>query len=123
MSVGVLNTLVDVAIFACLSHFGIALILANTISTSCGMALSFTLNRNFTFGAKGESRKRQIILFLVVTLTSQWLIQPVVILIGSYLMSYLQNSNGLYLVAAKLVAISASLVWNYYFYNKYVFSK
>ncbi len=121
LAVGSLNTISDISIYWLLATAGIAVIIANIISTSIGMMVSYTLNRNFTFRAQAGDKRRQIILFLVVTLFGLWVIQPVIILSAAALfkdIAYLRSFENL---LPKLVATVASLVWNYCLYNKVVF--
>lgn len=120
--VGILNTLVDIGIYTVLVLAGWQMVVANVLSTSCGMLLSFTLNRNFTFEAQAGKRRRQIVLFLAVTLTSQWLLQPIVITLADSLLRSISIRGALLVVLAKICGIGISLIWNYILYSKYVFT-
>lgn len=120
--VGILNTLVDISIYTFLSHLGWAVLIANTISTSCGMLLSFFLNRNFTFNAPPEGKRRQVILFLAVTLVSQWIIQPIIIFVTSTVIDQLHLVQIVAVIIAKCCAILVSLIWNYWWYSRIVFA-
>src|ERR1700757_4897596 len=83
--VGIVNTIVDFGIFLSLaSLFHVPTILANVISTSCALAVSYLLNKKAVFGNTDTHNYRQISLFIVVTLTGLWLIQSVVIVQVSY---------------------------------------
>lgn len=74
---GLLNTLTDVTLFMLLQgHLGI--VLANLVSTSAGMTLSFVANGLFTFGAERLSA-RQAVLFVVTNALTLWVIQPALI--------------------------------------------
>ena len=122
--VGVLNTLVDVVAYGVLVATGLNFYIANIISTTLGMVCSFSLNRSFTFRATSGNRLRQIGLFLVVTLFGLWVIQPAVI----YLTTGLANAafgflpDHLLAIVPKGFATVASLVWNYVWYNRVVFT-
>ena len=48
-AVGVVNTALDLVAFAALTAAGAGVLLANTLSTSLGMAFSFVANRRFSF--------------------------------------------------------------------------
>ena len=125
--VGIVNTIVDFGIFLSLaSLFHVPTILANVISTSCALAVSYLLNKKAVFGNTDTHNYRQISLFIVVTLTGLWLIQSVVIVQVSYWLGTTLGGNipqTWTLVAAKLVATCVSLVWNYLWYSRVVFPK
>lgn len=54
LTVGAVNTLVGLSvIFACMSLLGMGLAPANALGYAVGVALSFQLNRNWTFGHDG----------------------------------------------------------------------
>lgn len=117
--VGIGNTLVDLIGYTVLMTVGLPMVVANLISTSAGMVLSFTLNRNFTFRAKAGDARLQLVLFFVVTASGLWVMQPVVIALCGGLFSGLGGT--LAVVAPKLVALAIGLVWNYVLYSKLVF--
>ncbi|MCL2652245.1 MAG: GtrA family protein [Propionibacteriaceae bacterium] len=122
--VGVVNTLIDFSVYSLVVLLGVPFFLANMISTSCGMAFSFFGNRSFTFRAGGQSARRQIVLFLIVTLTSQWAIQPLVIW-GFTHITFDQTVFGHSpaLVLGKIGALGCSFFWNFILYRKVVFKK
>ena len=69
--VGVLNTAIDLGLFALLTRLGgLDPLIANILSFSAGAANSFLLNKYWTFGAGGSGREvaMQATRFLVVTL-------------------------------------------------------
>ncbi|MEV4316591.1 GtrA family protein [Actinocrispum sp. NPDC049592] len=117
--VGVANTAVDLITYTVLRQAGLNIILANLISTSAGMALSFTLNRNFTFRAKAGNAKTQAVLFFLVTATGLWLVQPLMISLFSGMFTGLTGT--LAIAAPKLAGLGFNLVWNYTLYSKVVF--
>jgi putative flippase GtrA len=108
--VGIGNTLVDLVGYT---------VIANLISTTMGMALSFTLNRSFTFRAAGGGAVRQIVLFVLVTGIGLWVIQPLVIMLTRDLFAGLPET--LAIAAPKLAGICVALVWNYVLYSRLVF--
>ncbi|MFS8119069.1 MAG: GtrA family protein, partial [Microcoleus sp.] len=120
----ILNTLVDISIYGLLSWLSVGILIANFISTSCGMATSYGLNRSFTFKSKSKNIKKEIALFLVITAFGLWIIQPLVIY------STTAPAHNLFgwlpsifvILIPKVCAVAVALVWNYYFYNKVVFS-
>lgn len=116
--VGGINTALDFGILLILSHLGLNKFVANFISTSTAFIFSFFANRSFTFKSKKDARK-QVIPFLLVTLTGLWLLQPVVIWLVSLPLGSLDQTIAL--IIAKLAATIVSLVWNYILYSRVVF--
>ena len=95
---------------------------ANIISTATAFCFSFFANKKYTFRESGGgSIKKQIPLFIVVTLTGLWGVQTIVITIATPLISSFGLGGGITLVLAKVIATMASLVWNYIFYSRIVF--
>jgi putative flippase GtrA len=117
--VGVANTLVDVVVYTVLVAVGLPILVANLISTSAGMALSFTLNRSFTFRAKAGNARTQAMLFFAVTATGLWVVQPLMIMLFSGMFTGLTGMPAI--VAPKLAGLAFNLVWNYTLYSKLVF--
>ncbi|SFW67735.1 GtrA family protein [Amycolatopsis australiensis] len=113
--VGVANTLVDALGYALLVTLGVPLFAANFVSTTTGMLLSFTLNRNFTFRAKDGDVRRQALLFFGVTAFGLWVVQALVIFGVTKLFP------GVNLLVPKFAGIAVGLVWNYVLYHKVVF--
>lgn len=113
--VGVLNTAVDALGYALLATLGVPMFVANFISTTLGMLLSFTLNRNFTFRAKDGDIRRQAILFFAVTAFGLWVVHAAVIFVVTALFP------GINVLIPKLGAIAVGMVWNYVLYKKVVF--
>lgn len=121
--VGGANTLLDFSILFLLVGFGLDRIPANFISTSIAFVFSFFVNKSFTFKSTSGNAKRQFALFIIITIFSLWVIQPIVIIVVSWLMGGLGLNSGVVLFVAKLVATVASLIWNYFFYSRFVFKK
>jgi len=117
--VGILNTGIDFVVLFALTKAGVELILANMISTSCALAFSFFVNRSFTFGSNGN-KYIQGAKFMLVTLTSLWVLQPVILLLITGALTPATGSD-ISLFGAKVVATVASMIWNYLFYDRYVF--
>jgi putative flippase GtrA len=113
--VGVANTLVDALGYALLVSAGVPLFGANFISTTAGMLLSFTLNRNFTFRSREGSVRRQALLFFGVTAFGLWVVQALVIF------GVTKAFPGVHVLVPKFAGIAVGLVWNYVLYNKVVF--
>ena len=113
--VGVANTTVDALGYALLLTLGVPMFVANFISTTSGMLLSFSLNRNFTFRAKDGDIRRQAILFFAVTAFGLWVVQALIIFAVSKLYP------GINVLIPKFAAIAVGLVWNYVLYHYVVF--
>lgn len=121
--VGGLNTAFDFILLFLFVGLGIDKFIANYLSTGSAMVLSFFLNRSFTFKNTDARKKRQFALFLLVTITGMWAIQPLVIwVVTSFLDSAALSTEGS-LFIAKVIATIASLMWNYLLYSKLVFKK
>ncbi|MDQ3987721.1 MAG: GtrA family protein [Actinomycetota bacterium] len=118
--VGVANTTVDLVLFTVLSVAGVPLVVANLASTSAGMALSFVLNRRFTFRAGSGSPLRQVLLFLLVNAVVLWVVQPLVILaVSAALADVLPVTAAL--VTGKALALVVGVSCNYLLYSRLVF--
>ncbi len=120
--IGALNTSVDIVLYLILTGQGLSVVIANIISTTTALLLSFVLNKKFAFQSQ-TSAKQTLVPFLVVTLTGLWILQPIVIhivhaIVGNQLFS--GNPTVAELVP-KLVATIFSVVWNYVLYKKFVF--
>lgn len=88
--------------------------LANLVSTSAGMTLSFVANGLVTFRA-GRLTLRQAGLFLATTGTTMWLLQPLVITAALQVVDVL--------LVAKLAAIGVCLVVNFVAYRHVVWPR
>ncbi|MFD1720846.1 GtrA family protein [Amnibacterium endophyticum] len=122
-AVGVINTGIDVGIYLLLSAFGTPVVLANLVSTCCGLAFSFAANRGFTFSDRVSSAPRkQAVLFLLVTGVGLWCVQPLVLLaFAAPAERALSGSDLMATVVPKLAAVLVGLVWNYLWYSRFVF--
>lgn len=108
-AVGAVNTVVDFGVFF-LCYYGLRwpLLLANGIAFSAAVTGGYHLNKNWTFrGGSGGS----IIKFAVVALGGL-AVSSLVIYFASLYMP---------VIAAKIVAIGAALVWNYAGSSLFVF--
>ena len=120
-SIGILNTVVDISLYLLLRSSGMTVLVANIISTSVALCISYFLNRKYTFRSTTNPRSN-VVPFLLVTLTGLWVLQPILIYFSLNLLEQLsiQSSTQLDLVA-KLIATIFTLVWNYILYKKIVF--
>ena len=116
--VGGTNTAIDFGILFLLHSLGLNKYIANIVSTSVAFVFSFFANRSFTFKSKKNAGK-QVIPFLVVTLTGLWVLQPAVIWAVLIPLGNLDQNIALFI--AKLIATVVSLIWNYILYSRFVF--
>jgi len=125
-AVGAVNTGVDFGLLSLLALvIGWPILIANIVSTSSALAVSYILNKKTVFRSEGQGKTRQIVLFVVVTLTGLWVLQGLVIaLVGWVLGTIAGQLGGVEVVLiGKIVATLASLTWNYLWYSKVVFPK
>ena len=125
--VGSINTVVDVAIYSLLAWAGLVLVVANLISTTCGLIVSYVLNRNYVFESDGGqhllARLRQIALFFVTTGFGLWVLQPLVILGVTRLLAPASLPHLVVILVPKLLATVVTLIWNYSLYSLLVFAR
>lgn len=120
--VGVINTTIDFSVLFTLTAFGLPTLTANIISTTTAFCFSFFANKNYTFKANGDT-KRELFLFIVVTLFGLWVIQNLVINVVTFILAGTLLSAPVILAIAKILAIIASLIWNYTLYSHVVFKR
>ena len=114
--VGLINTAVDLVIYTTLAHeLHIDLFYANMISTACALAVSYLLNASFTF--KSIKTKKQLALYIGVTLVGLWLLQPLVINAATWTL----HGSTAFVLLPKIMAIGVTVVWNYVWYRKVIF--
>lgn len=132
--VGCLNTGLDFLLLNTIVFvFGIYPLVANTISVTLGITISYVLNHKFVFRSDEEISLRKYITFFAVTGFSSIVIQNSIIYgfeaVGRMhfghliLMSDIANSNAFRLNVAKATAVLIGMVWNFVFYKFVVFRK
>lgn len=119
--VGICNTTIDFTLLFTLKALGLPVIPANVISTTAAFCFSFFANKKYTFKNTESNLKRQVPLFIVVTLSGLWGVQTLIIFIISALLASSGLQEGVILLIAKIIATFASLIWNYTFYSRFVF--
>lgn len=120
VAVGASSTAIDFVILFVLQHLGLPIIAANIISTSVAFCFSFYANKRFTFKTSGTNVKREMILFVIVTLTGMWVLQNIVISLSMPIFLKFASHEAA-LLFAKLFATMFSMVWNYVLYRNVVF--
>ena len=121
--VGGANTAIDFGLLFLLKAFGLPVISANIISTSLAFIFSFFANKKYTFRARGTDLKKEVALFVVVTLFGLWVLQTIVIQAVTLLLQGLHLGDETVLLVAKVSATFVSLTWNYVLYSRVVFKK
>ena len=132
-AIGVINTIVDVALFVNLENAGLPILFANIISTSAALLVSFVLNSRFTFGNNPITGRRAGS-FLLFTLLGLWILQPLVIglsllaldnfgVIHSAMSHFVADPEQLDTTVAKLAALPPTLFWNFFWYRTVVFKQ
>jgi putative flippase GtrA len=136
--IGVFNTLFDFAILNLLVFaFGLNNIVANTISVTLAMAVSYVLNYHVVFRQKTANHAKRVLLFLLVTAFGLWILQNGVIYIFVHWFTWpasVAKSTfdlvGLHsftkdfaiLNTAKVFGTVVSLLWNFFMYKRLVFT-
>ena len=118
--VGGINTAIDIGLLFGLTALGVPKLAANTISTGTAFIFSFFANKSYTFRTQGNMR-RQLVLFVIITLAGLWGLQNAVIFCISPILTSVIHTEPLVLLLAKIIATGASLVWNYCLYDRVVF--
>ncbi len=128
--VGTFNTLFDLSILNTLVfilHFPVWL--ANTISVSVSITVSYFLNHYIVFRHKSKPNLNLFSKFFLITGVCVIVLQTVIIYLTKpiylHLINNILNSNShseqIALNLAKLTAVLIGLGWNYFFYSKIVF--
>ncbi|AKG37422.1 GtrA family protein [Paenibacillus durus] len=118
--VGLLNTLVDMAVFALLHSLGLFYVIAQIISYGAGTANSFILNSKITFKDRQRSKEegfdhRQLLRFIALNLF--------VLCISLLLMSFLITRLGLQEFLSKVLVTFVTVIINFFGSRKWVFVK
>lgn len=117
--VGVINTLVDFGLLFTLRYLGLPSMTANFVSTSVAFILSFGLNKNVVFRAKGSDIRREVTLFIITTLFGLWVLQTIVITV----VDLVAPTSSISLFVGKVLATIVTICWNYIMYSRVVFKK
>jgi len=122
--VGGTNTAIDFALYNIINKvFGLALPVANMISSFIAMLFSFFMNKKWTFRSTDKNYLREVVLFFVFTIVSIWVIQSGIIWLVENSFSNIDWQNFWMKNILKVTASVPSLIWNYLTYNKFVFKE
>ena len=129
--VGVLNTLVDFAVFYVLNLFLGWVYVAQVLGYSCGVVNSYLWNSSWTFKEQKTRSFREIALFLVVNLVSLgvslgmlWLCRSVFGVTDAWVASWIPQALGRLIkgdTVCKLIATPCAIVVNYIGNRLFVF--
>lgn len=139
IAVGITNTVIDFLILNTLVFmFGLNNIIANSISVSIAMFVSYMLNHHFVFRYKNKDYAKKLTLFIAITAFGLFVIQNLVIhtLVHPFtfpadLVITIINGIGVHnfsddfiiLNFAKAAATGITMVWNYLMYKNFVFKE
>ena len=121
--VGGANTALDFGLLFVFKFIGIPVEIANIMSTGLAFIFSFFANKKYTFKTTDTNVIREMLLFVIVTLTGLWGLQTIIITVAHNPLTLVIGNSDVALLVAKLLATIASLTWNYLFYSKLVFKK
>ena len=121
--VGGANTALDFGLLFIFKFIGIPVEIANIMSTGLAFIFSFFANKKYTFKTTNTNVIREMLLFVIITLTGLWGLQTLIITLTHNPLTQLMGNTDVALLVAKLLATVASLTWNYLFYSKLVFKK
>lgn len=136
--VGIFNTLFDFAVLNLLVFaFDVNKIIANTVSVTLAMIVSYMLNYHVVFRQKSANHTKKIILFFAITGFGMWILQNLVIYIFVHwfiqpgaLVKNIFDFIGLdgltkdfaILNTAKVLGTVVTLLWNFFMYKRFVFT-
>lgn len=121
--VGGANTAIDFGLLFVFRSLGLPVISANIISTTAAFCFSFFANKKYAFKSKNGNVKRELLLFVIVTLFGLWVLQTVVIQLVLLPLNSVGLPSETSLLIAKVIATLISLIWNYIMYSRVVFKK
>ena len=121
--VGAANTALDFGLLFILKALGLPVEFANIASTTIAFLFSFFANKKYTFKTSGTNVVREMILFVVVTLTGLWVLQTFVIVLAMPWLTAVTHQTDVALLISKLIATVVSMTWNYLLYTYIVFKK
>jgi putative flippase GtrA len=137
LCVGVFNTLFDLSILNSLVFLGhVPVLLANLISASTSMSVSYFLNHHIVFRSGEKHSVNRFVRFFVVTGFGILAIQTCVIYLITHLLAHQSHAvtsvetslhitklsvKAFELNLAKLIAVLVAMAWNFIIYHFVVF--
>ncbi|HWS30651.1 MAG TPA: GtrA family protein [Clostridia bacterium] len=114
--VGILNTLVDIGVFALLTALGLDRYVAQVISYSCGVLNSYLFNTLWTFRQEKRRTAKEFLLFVCVNLVSLGVSLGMI-----YVAEHDLHVEGTFM--QKLIATPVAMVVNFIGNKLFVFKK
>lgn len=102
----------EYAVFLLLHHVGLLLIAANVLSFSCGLAISFLLNKHWVFSRKGGVTKQFIIYAILAAVN--------VCISSGLIIAFVDHLNVPALIA-KIIVMGMIACWNYVIFRNVIF--
>lgn len=118
-----ISTAIDFSILLTLTGLGTPLLVANFISTSTSFIFNFFASKKYAFKTPDHHIKHEAAKFIVVTLTGIWIIQPLIMWPLEPFIQTFGLQGFMVVVIAKLIASTATFIWNYLLYTRLVFNK
>ncbi len=127
MAVGAFGAVVDFGIANLLSHFGMPLVYAGTISFTCAVVSNFIWNRYWTYpDSRSRPLHRQLVMFFLVNIVGVGIRIPILHYLEPVLRTFFANENlsstlSPEFIARNLtlaVAVGIVMLWNF-FVNRY----
>lgn len=112
-AVGLLNTLIDFAVFTLLHSLGLANTPAQVISYSAGTANSFFWNKKVTFRDQGQGDRMQLVRFIVLNL--------LVLGLSVLLIHLLTETFGMNVLVSKVLVTFVTVIVNFFGSRLWVF--
>ena len=111
--VGGFNFLLDLVIYGLLANvLGVQIVVANVISTSICIAMSFILNYRFVWKSK-KGAKKTAPRFVAVSLFSAWVVQSLTISVVAGIFGEGDVIN----LVAKMLGVGLGMITNYFGYK------
>jgi dolichol-phosphate mannosyltransferase len=114
LQVGVIASLVDLGLlYVFTEYFGIWYLLSAAVSYICGMIVSYTLNKRFTFHNVNKQYLRQFFLFALISASG--------LVVNISMMFFAVTVFSIYYLYAKVIAIGITFFWNYSLQSRITF--
>jgi putative flippase GtrA len=121
VGIGVVNTLLDLALYALLEP-SLGLLPATIVSTGCAMVFSYVANAFLAFGATRLSW-RSAVQFFGLSALNLWIVQPVVIWLLDRVLHSVVHDDYHRALLAKLAATAVSMTLNFLVYDRYIWPR
>ncbi len=112
---GVMNTVVDFAVFMLLSYLGVHTYPAQVVSYGCGMLNSYIVNRSWTFKSGGKFWSRQMMRFIIANFS--------LLLLSLVLLWLFTSGAGMIKIVAKLCSTVIIMIIGFLVNRLWVFQK